>query len=73
MCGPLWLGQVRIEVSVHHQFFHLGPSAYGRDNVLYGQGVIGGNITPQDIPPLPSRQQLKADDVRFMEAERLQG
>ena len=46
---------------------------YGHDNVLYGRGISGGNVTPQYMPPLPPRCQLEAGDIKDMEADRLQG
>ena len=41
----------------------------GHSNVLYGQGVDGGNITPHNIPPPPPHHQLEADDIWTVEAE----
>ena len=41
----------------------------GRNDVLYGRVVVGGDITPHKIPPLPSRHQLEYDNVWAMEEE----
>ena len=57
-CGSLRLHQVRIEVVGHQQLRPVGPPSDGCDDVLYGQGVVRGNIAPPDIPPLPSCIQL---------------
>ena len=34
---------------------------------------LGGDITPQNFPLLPSHHQLEADDVRTLEADILDG
>ena len=48
------------------------PPDNGRDDVIYGRGVIGGDIILHDIPPLPPRYKMEADNIRAVEAESLQ-
>ena len=56
----LWCGQVIVEIFDHQQRGPTGPLDGGSDNILYGQGVIWGQVTPHNIPLL----QLEADNVR---------
>ena len=71
--GPLWIGQVRIEVTSHMKLAPLGPPDDGRNDVLYGRGVVGGDIIAHSVPPLSSRQHLEDYEIWDVEAKRLQG
>ena len=59
----LRLYQVGIEVSGQQELGSVRLIPDGRSNVLYGQGIAGGDKTPNDIPPPPPRHQMEADDV----------
>ena len=65
----LWILQFGIEVSVHQELGPIRPIPDGRINVLYVRDVAGGDITPHNMPPPPPRHQLKADEVRAVEAQ----
>ena len=72
MHAPFWNGQVRIEVSCQQQLGPSGLPSNGHNNVLYGGGVVKGNIIPHNMTPLLAHHQLEADGVRDVESERLQ-
>ena len=42
-------------------------------DVLYGQYVAGGDISPHNMPPPSPCHQIEADDVWYMEADFLNG
>ena len=65
------LRDICIEFSVHQDLSPVRSIPDGCNDVLYGQGVSGGNIAPHDMPPPPPRYQLKSDDVQAVEAELL--
>ena len=67
----LWCRQFDIEVVGCQQLCPAGPLADGRDNVLYCQGVVRGQVAPQNKLPLVARRQLKADNVCSIGLERL--
>ena len=54
----LWIGQAYIKVAGHQHLGPLEPPADSRSDVLYGQGVVGGDVTPHRMPVLPSRLQM---------------
>ena len=72
-CGSLRLRQVYVEVASHQQLIPAGPPDDGRDNVLYGRGIIGGDVPPHDIILLLYHHYLEYDDVWDVEEERLKG
>ena len=53
-CGSPRLYQVFISVVGYQQIIPSGLPDDGCDIVLYGQGVIEGDVAPHEIPPLPS-------------------
>ena len=75
-CNPLvpllalWCGQVGDEIAKHQKCVPLGPLANGRNDFLYGLGVVWGQVAPHDIPHSVARYQLEADNVRPLVLER---
>ena len=59
----LQLRQLCIEVSRHQQSGTMWPLLESGEDTIYCQGVIGGDVTSQDVPPLVPRRQLKADNI----------
>ena len=49
----------------------MGTLDDGRDDSLYGRGVVRGDVSPHDMPPLTSQRHLEAEDVWAVEVERL--
>ena len=70
-CPTLLHCQVGVKFANHQQRSPLGPLDDGRNNVLYCQGIVWGQVAPHNVPPLAARRQLKADNVRAVEVERL--
>ena len=54
-CNPLillpalWYSQLGVEISDHHNCGPLGPLADGRNNVLYGRGIVWGKVAPHNV------------------------
>ena len=48
-CDPLWSGQVCIEVAVYQNLGPSGPPADGRNDVLYGRGILRDKVTPHNM------------------------
>ena len=69
----LWCHQVDVGASVHQNLGPVGTLADGRDDVIYGRGIVWGQIAPLDIPPMYSLCHMKADNVRTVEENLLQG
>ena len=61
--------KIGIEVAGHQYLVPVRSNSDGHIDVLYGQGVAGGDIAPHNMPPPSPRHQLKGDDVRAVEAE----
>ena len=52
----LWVVQGRIQVPRHYQCCALGPLLEHGKDTLYCQGVVGGEVTSNDVPlPRSSR------------------
>ena len=54
---------IGIEVSGLQNLVPVRSNSDGKIDVLYGQGVAGGDIAPHNMPPLSPHHQLKGDDV----------
>ena len=65
--------QVGIKISGHQDLVPVRSMPDGCSNVLYGKGVSGGDIIPQDMPLPPPCHKLEADDFRTVEAELVNG
>ena len=65
----LRLCKICVEVACQQD---LGPIFFnpdGSSDVLYDQGIAGGDIAPNNMPPPPTHHQLKPDNVWAVEAE----
>ena len=60
----LWLQQFHIEIPCHQQFVAPGALLERGDNTLYCRGVVGGEVTSDDLPLPRSHRELETDDVR---------
>ena len=52
------IDQVCIGGAGHQKLIPVGPTADGRNSVLYGWGVVGSYVSPHGMPLLPSRCQI---------------
>ena len=60
---PLRCCQIHVEVTGHQQRGPMGAVSNGRDDALYGRGVVQGQVAPHDEPSPPPQRQLEADNV----------
>ena len=73
VCSYLRLRQFRVEVNGHQNLRPTGTPFDGRNNVLYGRGVVGGDVSPHDMPLMPFYFQMEAENVWAVETEHLKG
>ena len=71
--SALWCVHVCVEISNHQQRNLPGPMDDGRDKVIYFWVVVWGQVAPHDKPLPVAWHQLKSDDVRPVDLERLHG
>ena len=58
-----WTRQFRIEIPRHQQFVSPGALSECYNDNIYSRGVVGGEVTSDDVQwPLP-RFQLKGDNI----------
>ena len=59
----LRIRQIHFKVSQHQKFGTKGSLLERGDNTLYHQGVVRGEVTSDDVPPMLPRRQLEANNV----------
>ena len=67
--GSIWILQAYIKVSDHQHLCPTGSLADGRNDVLYGRGVIWGNIAPHEITLLPYCHHTEVDNIWVVEVK----
>ena len=60
----LRLCQFKIKTPCHQQFGSLGALSEHFDDAIYWRGVVGGEVTSNDVPLPLTRLQIKANNVR---------
>ena len=60
---PLHMFNIIIKVPLHQQFGFLGALYQRCNDALNRRGVVGGELTPNDVPPRLPLCQLKTDSV----------